>query len=193
MKKSKDKKSRGSRIRTCGPCSQSSSISTQLGNDRTICAAPANGHHSCSPPSSLVLGWEESVLILEGVSLGQWLQIEYDKVTPASTIGKAIQYAPNRWKNLSLYLTDGKIESDNNLVVNSIRPIAIGRNNYLFAGSHESARRKAMFYTFFAACKQHNIDPEKWLNEVFNHIQDCKLSQLHELMPQNWKEPGIGK
>lgn len=122
-------------------------------------------------------------------TLGQWLQSEYDKVTPASTMGKAIQYALNRWKNLGLYLTDGKIEIDNNLVENIIRPIAIGRKNYLFAGSHESARRKAMFYTFFAACKHHGVDPEKWLNYVFNHIGDCKVSQLHELMPQNWKEP----
>ena len=133
----------------------------------------------------LRLRLEESKPIFD--TLGQWLRTEYDKVTPASTIGKAIQYALNRWKNLGLYLTDGKIEIDNNLVENIIRPIAIGRKNYLFAGSHESARRKAMFYTFFAACKQHNVDPEKWLNYVFNHIQDYKISQLHELFPQNWK------
>lgn len=139
-----------------------------------------------SADERLRLRLEESKPIFD--TLGQWLQTEYDKVTPASTIGKAIQYALNRWKNLSLYLTDGKIEIDNNLVENSIRPIAIGRKNYLFAGSHESAQRKAMFYTFFAACKQHNVDPEKWLNYVFNHIQDYKVSQLHELMPQNWKE-----
>lgn len=120
-------------------------------------------------------------------TLGKWLEASYDQVTPASTIGKAIQYALNRWKNLTLYLTDGRIEIDNNLAENIIRPIAIGRKNYLFAGSHESARRKAMFYTFFAACKHHNVDPEKWLTYVFNHIQDYKVSKLHELMPQNWK------
>ena len=139
----------------------------------------------------LTLRLAESKTIFD--TLGQWLQTEYDKVTPASTIGKAIQYALNRWKNISLYLTDGKIEIDNNLVENIIRPIAIGRKNYLFAGSHESARRKAVFYTFFAACKHHNVDPEKWLNYVFNHIQDHKVSQLHELMPQNWKGLETGK
>ena len=119
--------------------------------------------------------------------LGQWLQIEYDKVTPASTIGKAIQYALNRWKNMVLLFVNGNIEIDNNLVENIIRPAAIGRKNYLFAGSHESAQRTAMFYTFFAACKHQGIDPEKWLTDVLNRIQDYKVSQLHELMPQNWK------
>lgn len=119
--------------------------------------------------------------------LGQWLRSEYNRVTPASAIGKAIQYALNRWNNMLLFLADGNIEIDNNLVENIIRPIAIGRKNYLFAGSHESAQRTAMIYTFFAACKHHGIDPEVWLTDVLNRIHDHKVSQLHELMPHNWK------
>jgi transposase len=119
-------------------------------------------------------------------ALGQWLQAEYDRVTPASAIGKAIQYALRRWDNMAMYLRDGKIEIDNNLVENIIRPAAIGRKNYLFAGSHESARRTAMFYTFFAACKHHGTDPEKWLTDVLGRIHDHKVSQLHELFPHNW-------
>jgi len=119
--------------------------------------------------------------------LGQWLHVQYAQVTPASTIGKAIQYAINRWKNMGLFLVDGNIEIDNNLVENIIRPAAIGRKNYLFAGSHEAAQRTAMFYTFFAACKHHGIDPEKWLADVLNRIHDHKVSKLHELFPQNWK------
>ena len=66
------------------------------------------------------------------------------------------------------------------------RPAAIGRKNYLFAGSHESAQRTAMLYTFFAACKHHGIDPEQWLTDVLNRINDYKISQLHELMPHHW-------
>ena len=120
-------------------------------------------------------------------ALGQWLHVQYVQVTPASTIGKAIQYAINRWKNMGLYLVDGNIEIDNNLVENIIRPAAIGRKNYLFAGSHEAAQRSAMFYTFFAACKHHGIDPEKWLTDVLNRIHDHKVSKLHQLFPQNWK------
>ena len=120
-------------------------------------------------------------------TLGHWLNIEYDKVTPASAIGKAIQYALNRWKNMIPFLAEGHIEIDNNLVENIIRPAAIGRKNYLFAGSHLSAQRTAMFYTFFAACNHHDIDPEQWLLDVLNRIHDHKVSKLHQLMPQNWK------
>ena len=120
-------------------------------------------------------------------TFGQWLQVQYAHVTPASTIGKAIQYALNRWKNMGLFFVDGNIEIDNNLVENIIRPVAIGRKNYLFAGSHEAAQRTAMFYTFFAACKHHGIDPEKWLTDVLNRIHDHKVRKLHELFPQNWK------
>jgi transposase len=119
--------------------------------------------------------------------LGQWLHAQYGQATPASAIGKAIQYAINRWENMSLYLMDGNIEIDNNLVENIIRPAAIGRKNYLFAGSHEAAQRTAVFYTFFAACKHHGIDPEKWLADVLNRIHGHKVSKLHELFPQNWR------
>jgi len=88
---------------------------------------------------------------------------------------------------MKVFLTDGRIEIDNNLVENAIRPAAIGRKNYLFAGSHESAQRTAMIYTFFSACKQYQIDPEIWLNDVLNQIQDCKISELGLLLPQFWK------
>ncbi len=88
---------------------------------------------------------------------------------------------------MDVFLQDGKVEIDNNLVENIIRPPAIGRKNYLFAGSHESAQRTAMLYTFFAACKQYNIDPEIWLNDILNRIGDFKVSQLEKLMPHRWK------
>ncbi|MDP1870228.1 MAG: IS66 family transposase [Gallionella sp.] len=120
-------------------------------------------------------------------TLGEWLLTEYDKTTPASAIGKAIKYALNRWKNMVLFFANGHIEIDNNLVENIIRPAAIGRKNYLFAGSHEAAQRTAMLYTFFAACKHNNINPEVWINDVLNRINDYKASRLEELMPQNWK------
>ena len=84
------------------------------------------------------------------------------------------------------------IEIDNNLVENAIRPTAIGRKNYLFAGSNESAQRTAMIYTFFSVCKQYQIDPEIWLNDVLNRIQNCKIPELGLLLPQFWKPKGEG-
>ena len=138
-----------------------------------------------SPEERLELRLKESKHIFD--TFGEWLQTEYNRVTPASTIGQAIKYALNRWKNMQLFFANGNIEIDNNLVENIIRPVAIGRKNYLFAGSHEAAQRTAMIYTFFAACKHQGIDPEIWLTDVLNRIHDHKVSQLHELMPQNWK------
>lgn len=140
-----------------------------------------------SPEQRLELRLTESKPIFD--TLGRWLNIEYDKVTPASTIGKAIKYALNRWKNMIPFLAEGHIEIDNKLVENIIRPAAIGRKNYLFAGSHQAAQRTAMFYTFFAACKHHDIDPEQWLQDVLHRIHDHKISRLHEPMPHNWRPP----
>jgi transposase len=68
----------------------------------------------------------------------------------------------------------------NNLVENQIRPVAIGRKNYLFAGSHDAARRHAMLYSFIATCKLRGIDPESWLSDVLARIQDHKVNKLHE-------------
>jgi hypothetical protein len=65
------------------------------------------------------------------------------------------------------------------------RQIVLGRKNYLFAGSHEGAQRSAMFYTFFGNCKINNINPEKWLEYIITNISELKVSQLHELFPQN--------
>ena len=82
------------------------------------------------------------------------------------------------------YLKDGNLHIDNNLVENAIRPLALGRKNYLFAGSHEAAKNIAMYYSFFATCKKNNVNPSKWLNHVLKNINDTKSSELHNLLPQ---------
>ena len=76
------------------------------------------------------------------------------------------------------------LEIDSNLVENAIRPLALGRKNYLFAGSHDAAKNIGMFYSFFATCKNHNIDPQKWLTYVINNINNTKSSQIRNLLPQ---------
>jgi transposase len=90
-------------------------------------------------------------------------------------------------KWLLRYLEDGKYEIDNNLIDNTIRPIALGRKNYLFAGSHEAAQRTAIIYSFLGSCKLNGINPTEWLTDVLTKIQDTKPSQLDELLPNNWK------
>lgn len=102
-------------------------------------------------------------------------------------IGKALHYAKNQLPLLSTYLDDGRIQIDNNLIENAIRPLAVGRKNYLFAGSHQGARRAAMMYSFFASCKTLNINPWEWLSDVLQRIPDHPINQIDNLLPNSWK------
>ena len=69
---------------------------------------------------------------------------------------------------------------------NAIRPLALGRKNYLFAGSHEGASRAAMIYSFMGSCKMHQINPQVWLTDVLGSIAGHPVNQLEELLPGNW-------
>ena len=125
---------------------------------------------------------EKSLPIIN--EIGSYINKEKNKVLPKSPIGVAFDYCANRWISLQNYLKDGMLEIDSNLIENSIRPLALGRKNYLFAGNHEAAENIAMFYSFFGTCKKNEIDPLKWLTYVINNINDTKDSQLKDLLPQ---------
>lgn len=118
----------------------------------------------------------------------EYLKQEKEAVLPKSTIGIAINYMLNIFDNLKQYIYDGNYEIDNNSIENAIRPLAIGRKNYLFAGSHESAQNIAMYYSFFATCKTNNINPYEWLIDVLKKIPEHKVNNLEVLLPQNWKK-----
>lgn len=120
--------------------------------------------------------------------LGKWMFEEIKNTLPKSQIGKAMAYAYARWDALSAYLYDGNLEIDNNLVENAIRPVALGRKNYLFAGSHEAAQRAAMIYSFFAICKKHEVNPFQWLKHTLGNIMSINHKNLKELYPQNFKK-----
>lgn len=108
------------------------------------------------------------------IRIKAWLEQEYQSVTPKSSIGKAIAYTLKRWKKLSLYICDGKLKIDNNLVENQIRPVALGRKNYLFAGSHQSAKHIALYYSLLGSCKQKGINPKEYFTKVLTHF--CKIN-----------------
>ncbi len=120
-------------------------------------------------------------------ALEQWMIKEHPSVLPKSAIGMAIHYSLHRWKKLSVYTTDGKLEIDNNLVENTIRPVALGRKNYLFAGSHRAAQNAAMLYSFLGTCKINNVNPYEWMTDVLNRIPTHPVNKLEELLPNNWK------
>lgn len=138
-----------------------------------------------TPQQRYAIRLEEAAPILE--ALEQWMKSEYPSVLPQSPIGKAISYSLQRWKKLCLYLTDGKLEIDNNLVENALRPVAIGRKNYLFAGSHRAAQNAAMLYSFLGTCKINNVNPFEWLEDILNRIPTHPVNKLEELLPNRWK------
>jgi transposase len=118
--------------------------------------------------------------------LKQWMITNRPEVTPTSAIRKAIDYTLSRIDALKVYTTDAKLQIDNNLVENSIRPIALGRKNYLFAGSHQAAENAAIFYSLFATCKAQGINPYTWLAETLKKIGTHPVNRIEELLP-GWK------
>jgi transposase len=124
---------------------------------------------------------EKAVPVIAG--LKQWMITNKPAVRPKSVIGKAIGYTLSRIDALKVYTTDAKLQIDNNLVENSIRPIAIGRKNYLFAGSHEAAENAAIFYSLLATCKAMDINPYIWLSETLKKIATHPINRIEELLP----------
>jgi transposase len=116
-------------------------------------------------------------------ALGKWMREQYVQTTPKSAIGKALAYSIERWQRLSIYATNGILNIDNNPVENSIRPVALGRKNYLFAGSHEAAQRSAMLYSLLGTCKMHGIEPYAWLRKTLESIATHPINRIRELLP----------
>lgn len=117
-----------------------------------------------------------------------WLDLNKDNVLPKSNIGKAIKYTLNLWHRFERYLMDGKFEIDNNLIENSIRPMALGRKNYLFAGNDGAAQNAAMMYSFLGTCKKNDVNPNQWLPYAIENLPYCKTQEEYEkLLPENSK------
>jgi transposase len=125
--------------------------------------------------------------------LKKWADKEVYLVPPKSPIGKALSYMLNQWSSLMKVFYDGKLLIDNNAIENKIRPLALGRKNYLFAGSHPAAQRAAMMYSFFATCKTQGVNPYEWLTHTLNHIADTKMTDLHTLLPRNYNKEQTAK
>jgi hypothetical protein len=119
-----------------------------------------------TPEERHAIRLEEALPLIN--ELGKWMQRERNMVLPKFLIGKAIEYCTKLWLNLLAYLNNGNYHIDNNAIENKIRPVALGRKNYLFAGSHNGAKRTAMFYAFFANCQLNGVNTDKWLSKRFH-------------------------
>lgn len=116
----------------------------------------------------------------------KWMYSIAGELLPKSLLARAINYTFAMLPRLTRYVTDARFVIDNNPVENSIRPMAIGRKNYLFCGNHRAARDAAMYYTFFGCCKLAKVNQFDWLTFVLDNINRTKISEIQNLFPENW-------
>ncbi|MBG6203549.1 transposase [Labrenzia sp. EL_13] len=116
-------------------------------------------------------------------ALQKWLKARLSEVTGKTSMAEAISYALNRWQALGRYLEDGTIEIDNNAAERSIRPIALGRKNRLFAGSDKGGERAAGILSLIGTAKLNGLDPEAYLRNVLARISDHSVNRIDELLP----------
>jgi transposase len=114
-------------------------------------------------------------------------------ILPKSKLGKAIRYAVNQWSKLEVYLGDGRIEIDTNLVENAIRPTKLGAKNWLFIGCREAGQRAAILYTIIENCRRLKIDTREYLEYVLTRLPGMKESEVVTLIPANWLRARQGK
>ena len=109
------------------------------------------------------------------------------KATPGSPFYKALQYAKNQQVAICRYLANAKLDIDNNKAERAIKPLVIGRKNWLFAGSDNGGKRAAIIYSIIETCKMNNINPLKYLTDVLAKLPNILNKDLHTLLPYNWK------
>lgn len=119
-----------------------------------------------------------------------WMETEGIKYSPGSQAGKAITYAYTRWDNMMKCLEDGRLLWDNNLAENVIRPITLGRKNYLFCGNHGAAGNMSIICSLLATCKAHDVNPRNYLNDIIARMpyqKKATCEELLHLLPHKWK------
>jgi transposase len=116
-----------------------------------------------------------------------WFTQTLERISQKSETAKAIRYALTRWEALGRYCDDGRIEIDNNAAERALRCVALGRKNYLFAGSDAGGERAAAIYSLIGTAKLNGCNPEAYLRDVLTRIADHPITRIAELLPWNFK------
>jgi transposase len=116
-----------------------------------------------------------------------WMQKQLAEVLPKSPVGVALQYALNQWEYFTPYLTDGRIELSNILIENAIRPVALGRKNFLFAGSHKAARWPAVIYSLAAIAHYHGVTPFEYFKDLLTALPKATSNEIGKFLLPDWK------
>jgi transposase len=121
------------------------------------------------------------------VALKPRLQALQPGCLPQSSLGKAIRYTISEWEALTRYLENGRLEIDNNLTENAIRPSAVGKKNWLFIGHPQAGWRSAVIYSVIVSCRRRGIEPWEYLRDVLQRLPAMKQSEVPTLLPRCWK------
>ena len=142
----------------------------------------------CTPPERAALRQARSLPVFE--KLKSWAVVTHATEPPSSDLAKAAAYMLNQWQALTRFLYDGQLSPDNNLTEQQLRAIALGRKNYLFAGSHEAARRAAVLYSTTRTCALRGVEPLAYLTDILPKLAGgWPRSRIDELLPGSWQPP----
>lgn len=122
-------------------------------------------------------------------TLHAWLSQQRQKLAKADVTAKAIDYALSNWPGLTRHLDDGQVPIDNNAAENAVRPLAVGRKNWLFVGSQQAGERAAVVLSLIESAKLNGHDPWAYLKDVFERLPTLKQRDLEQLLPHNWRPP----
>lgn len=137
------------------------------------------------PSARLKLRTEKSVPLIN--EIGEWVAKMHPQVPPKSPLGAAFTYTLNQWKQLRRFLEDGRVQIDNNGVERELRAVAVGRKNYLFAGSDAAAERAAVLYTVICTAVLHGVEPMAYVRDLVEKIGgDYPAKLLRDLLPDRW-------
>jgi len=123
-------------------------------------------------------------------TLHSWLSEQRQRLVKADVTAKAIDYSLSNWRELMRYLDDGRVPIDNNAAENAVRPLAVGRKNWLFVGSQQAGERAAVVLSLIESAKLNGHDPWVYLKDVFERLPTLKQRDLAQLLPHNWRPPG---